>query len=146
LEHHAFIWRNGVMTDLGTLGGSFSQANDINAAGDIAGASNDANEHAHAVVWRNGVIIDLGTLGGTHGLGVGINAAGDVVGSSYTTGDSNVRPFLWRNGVMIDLGALDWELPFPPSAEAWAISPGGYAVGSSTGPGNTIRAVLWETR
>jgi probable HAF family extracellular repeat protein len=51
-ELHAFLWRNGLMTDLGTLGGccSFSQA--INARGEVVGSSTDALGERHAVLWR----------------------------------------------------------------------------------------------
>jgi len=32
-ERHAFVWENGAMTDLGTLGGELSVAWDINGRG-----------------------------------------------------------------------------------------------------------------
>ena len=37
--NHGFTWKNGVMTDLGTLGGTFSQANGVNKNGKVAGFS-----------------------------------------------------------------------------------------------------------
>jgi probable HAF family extracellular repeat protein len=49
--NHGFLWKNGVMTDLGTLGGSFSQANGINTQGRIAGFSHTAQIVNHGVVW-----------------------------------------------------------------------------------------------
>jgi probable HAF family extracellular repeat protein len=72
------LWYHGEIKDLGTLpGGSRSGAYNINAAGWIAGWSDDADGEAHAVVWRDGVIRDLGP-----GRAVGINNRGQVVGSA----------------------------------------------------------------
>src|SRR5207249_9839948 len=34
---HAFLWAHGEMTDLGTLGGSYGRADDINAGSDVVG-------------------------------------------------------------------------------------------------------------
>jgi probable HAF family extracellular repeat protein len=53
------------VTDLGTLGGTFSFGVGINNRGWVAGFSTlpgDLNQHAF--LWRNGKITDLGTLGG----------------------------------------------------------------------------------
>src|SRR6185503_13442543 len=53
------------LTDLGTLGGSSSQAVAINEAGQIIGQSYLAGDaEQHAFVWQGGVMTDLGTLGG----------------------------------------------------------------------------------
>jgi probable HAF family extracellular repeat protein len=35
--YHAFVWQNGIMTDLGTLGGSESYAYSINDSGQVVG-------------------------------------------------------------------------------------------------------------
>jgi probable HAF family extracellular repeat protein len=47
---HAFVWENGKLTDLGTLGGS-SEAVAINERGQIIGWSETKSGAAHAVLW-----------------------------------------------------------------------------------------------
>ncbi len=60
---HAFLWRRGVMYDLGTLPGDvYSSAQHISDNGQIAGYSFDANNNNRAVLWSNGRMWDLNTL------------------------------------------------------------------------------------
>lgn len=81
----AFVWRNGTMTKLPTLGGATSGAKDINDAGDIVGFASLANGERHAVVYRAGQVQDLGTLRlGKYSTAFAINGAGQVVGDSDT--------------------------------------------------------------
>jgi probable HAF family extracellular repeat protein len=54
---HAFLYAEGVMLDLGTLGSAPSAASGINNRGDVVGVSNN-----HAFLWRHGRMTDLGTL------------------------------------------------------------------------------------
>ena len=85
---HAFLWRNGVMTDLGTLpGATLSAATAISAGGDIAGYSSPGG-WPHAVLWSAGTAVDLGTLpGDTWSVAYGVNSHGQVVGlSANSTG------------------------------------------------------------
>ncbi|WP_423808584.1 hypothetical protein, partial [Proteus mirabilis] len=58
-----FLYSNGQMTGLGTLGGSFSTGWAINDAGQIAGDSWTPNPGG-AFLYSKGVMNDLGTLGG----------------------------------------------------------------------------------
>jgi probable HAF family extracellular repeat protein len=72
------------ITNLGTLGGSFSFGNGINARGQVTGESFTAgNSSIHAFLWDPVAgMQDLGTLGGTldgnYSRGYGINAIGQV--------------------------------------------------------------------
>ncbi len=66
-----------IATDLGSLGGSYTYAQGINDAGQVAGGGGTANNSAeHAFLYANGQIKDLGTLGGTYSYAYGINDAG----------------------------------------------------------------------
>lgn len=129
---HAFRWRNGNLTDLGTLPkGNSSQASWISANGLIAGYSDNGQfdplvfgfRQARAVLWREGQANDLGTLGGNESAAYAVNRRGQVVGAALNAtpdpysfidflfcGSSNgtqTRAFSWdKDSGMKDLGTL----------------------------------------
>jgi len=117
-EIRGFVWRDGVMRDLGTLGGPDAQSYLQNQRGQIAGWS-DTNSRLHAAtgaptidpfLWQDGRMTDLGGLGGTLGFVNGLNDRGEVVGQSDLPGDHASRPYLWNGQRMIDLGTLGGDL------------------------------------
>src|SRR5439155_10600379 len=64
LLHNAFLWKNGVMTDLGNLGVT-SFAHGINSKGQVVGASRVSRvpSQVSAFLWESGgPMIDLNTL------------------------------------------------------------------------------------
>src|SRR3954464_10897217 len=91
-----------IVTDLGTLGGSYSVGESINASGQVAGEST-LTGGLHAFVY-DGAMHDLGTLGGTYSAGYGISNTGHVTGQS-TTVEGKFHAFLY-DGTMNDLGTL----------------------------------------
>jgi len=135
---HAFLWQNGAMQDLGTLGWEQSQAYGINDAGQVVGQSEVSNDIGHAFLWQNGSMQDLGTLGGQYSLAYAVNNTGQVVGSSYLS-NNDTHAFLWQNGAMQDLGTLGGLI-----SNAYDINDAGQVVGTSYLANWMERAFIWE--
>jgi probable HAF family extracellular repeat protein len=100
---HAFLWRNGKMIDLGTLGGTNSRGHAINDSGYVVGESETATGDTHAFLWKNGVVTDLGGAAG-FSFARGINAGRQVVG--FGNAGVAVHSFLWSKGKLTDLGTF----------------------------------------
>jgi len=167
---HAFLWRKGVLIDLGTLGGPNSNG-DIggnfgpNERSEVVGVSTTStpappgedfcfsgfNVICLPFIWREGIMSPLPTLGGNNGVAGAINNRGEIVGmAENTTPEPNcfnilqqTKPVLWKKGEI-------QELPtFPDTdGQAMAINDLGQIVGITggcqSGPTPALHGLLWE--
>ena len=138
---HAFSWSAGTMTDLGSLGGIYSEGRAINTAGDVAGYSNLSSSTYHAFLVHNGHMSDLGTLvPGGFSEAYGLNNFDEVVG--YGSGASGQHAFLDTGGKMSALPDLSSYGGGYSSASG--INNLHQAVGSSDNASGSSHAVLWS--
>jgi probable HAF family extracellular repeat protein len=124
-----FLWDNGTMLDLGTLGGTCGIPSAINARGQVVGQSDlNGDLTFHPFVWTEpGPIQDLGTLGGDNGLTTWINDDGDIVGDADRPGSQQHDAVLWSDGRMMDLGVLAGD----SCSKAYYVNSHGQVVGTS---------------
>lgn len=82
-SRRAFVYSNGILTNLGTLVGP-SVANDINDNGEVVGRAENGSGVDRAVKFQNGQVINLGGLAGNRdSYAVSINNNGQIVGWGY---------------------------------------------------------------
>jgi len=142
---HAFVWipgggggvpGNPQMVDLGTLGGSGSQAYGINRSGQISGfAQTSRNEHAF--VFSGGTMTDIGASlsGMPNSFGYSINSSGQVAGTAYNSSYSTSHAFFFDGATTKDLGTFGGQ-----SASALAINDQAQITGYVTGTNGFDRA------
>jgi probable HAF family extracellular repeat protein len=154
---HAFIWRHGVMQDLGTLGGadSFPTGGCNNERSElvvgwsftdsIANASTGIPTQ-HAFVWDHGTMTDIPTLGGSSAFAQCPNNRGQVIGQSNLTGDVGCpdscaqHAFSWDHGTLTDLETLGGSF----SLANWLNNQGEAVGGATTTNDESFHATLWK--
>jgi len=153
-----FLWQDGVMTKLPTLGGVNAGYGGINNLGEISGYAESKTRDPKCpkearvngtgpqvldfepVIWgpKRGEIRELALLNGdTVGIALAINDRGQSVGVTGTCSDTEIPPFtaaphavLWeRNGSIHNLGNLGGT-----GNPAFAINDRGWVAGVSTLP------------
>jgi probable HAF family extracellular repeat protein len=146
---HPFLWENGVMHDLGTIGGTaIFEVNTLNERGQVVGGMNVAGDvgcpaacEFHPFLWDGQSLNDLGTLGGNFGNADWLNQAGAVAGWATTAGDLAAHGVLWSHGKMVDLGVT----PGNQCSVAYVLNAREQVVGGSDDcVGDNPRAFIWE--
>ena len=147
-----FLWQNGTMIALPTVGGNNGQASAINNSGQVAGYAENgiADSTCPAgtenfmidlpVVWTNGNAKALPTItGDPDGVAYGINNRGQAVGYSGTCIQAT-HPVVWENNNTVtklqDLG--------DPGGIAYAINSHNQVVGQAVNSDGTALAAIWQ--
>jgi probable HAF family extracellular repeat protein len=159
-----FLWQDGGMIQLPTLGGNNGEATAINNRGEVAGFAENSTPdpgcpapqvlHFKPVVWEKGRVNQLHTLGGDpDGVAFMINDNGQAVGASGNCATFNpidlynlvpVHALLWEKGNATDLGNLGGTTGQAGGNIALDINYQGQVVGNSDLPGDTtFHAFLW---
>jgi len=162
-----FVWQNGAMTALSTLGGNNSQGSQINSRGEVVGYAENATPDPTCpipqkfafkpVIWEaDGAIRALAMVqGDSEGAAFGINESGEAVGTSGTCGAFNAdfvylteaHAVSWKNGTATDLGNLGGTGAGAFGNAAYSANSRGDVVGHSALPGGlTEHAFLWTKR
>ena len=138
---HAVVWwRDGTVTDIGTLGAN-TQGLAINRRGEVVGFGFPCPAcQPQALYWSAETgIIPLGTFGGFRSFVFGIDDDGRVAGW-YQTADQVRHGFVWtREGGKVDLPGLGG-----PNTASGGINNRGQVTGRAEDPAGAWRAAIWE--
>jgi probable HAF family extracellular repeat protein len=117
-DEHGFVYQNGTVTDIGTLGGPNSSVDAINDNGVVTGSSQDAADVSHPFVYSGGKLTSLGTYN-IDTTPQAINDNGVIVGTTYGVDTGNnpfTHAFIYQAGTFQDLNNLI------PAGSGWRLT------------------------
>ncbi len=129
--------------DLGTLGGTNSEAKGINDHSQVVGWAHDANGRIQAFLWDKGTMTGLGFLTNrwSNSVAMAINNQGEITGYSSVSA-TNEHAFYYADDTLTDIGT-----PGSPDSVGRAINPSG-AIAGSAPPSNNVTinySFFWRT-
>ena len=133
-----FVYQNGAMADLGTLGGNSGAALSASFSGRFVGWSETLSGQKLATLWRLGIPTSLGTLGGNESCATGVNTMGYICGWSLNS-EGRMRAFVWFQGTMSDLGTLGGR-----ESQAQGMNSNGDIVGIAQESNGRYLPVVWR--
>jgi probable HAF family extracellular repeat protein len=135
----ATLWNGNTSISLGTLGGNYGLAWDINNHGKVVGTSQPQNSVLfRATLWDSEAIHDLGfSVEAT-----AINSSGQIVGHGIIGISNGGRAYLVEHGTINELPGIGGDV----EAGAYGINDSGLIVGSSAISSNNSNrhATLWQ--
>lgn len=172
-SHHAFVWINGVMTDLGTLGGPNTNVGQMNDRGDVTVGGADTgipdplgedwcgfgtHQICLSFIWHNGARTLIPTLGGNNGDVADIDSSGQLVlgfaeipvhdPSCISPQVLGFEAFLWNRQtnviqVLPPLAGDSITAAFDMNDKGQVAGASGIC-GIGLAPSSAIHAVVWE--
>ncbi len=132
----AFLYDNGSIQTLPSLGGASNWAFAINNSGQVVGYSQNAAGFIHGFLYQDGTTYDLNDLvppgsGWTVGTAYDINDAGLIVGGGQRAGDQKGHAYLLVPKI-VDAGG------------PYSVAEGGTIVVTATGFGTKPLAYAWD--
>jgi probable HAF family extracellular repeat protein len=122
---HAFLFSNGMLTDIGALSSGYTVAGRMNDLGQVTGSVSGS--------WNGGFIYSNGSLVPVPGANIvsaaGINNAGAVTGTVFVplpNGDAEYHAYIAAHGSFTDLGTLPGRL----TSGGYDINSAGHVAGS----------------
>jgi probable HAF family extracellular repeat protein len=127
--HRAFMYENGVLSEIGGSISGDAVVQDINNQGQVL-----ITGPGRTYIYDKGNLTDIGGISG-----YAINNTGEVVGTHHNI-NNEAHAFLYDNGIMTDLGTLDGHA----GSSALGINDLDQIVGQSTRSWNDSAAFLYQ--